>query len=237
MFTMINKLANSFFICVLCLLISCNSPAQDDYVAKREHMVRTQIAARGVKDPETLRAMKKVPRHIFVPSHMVRYAYDDTPLSIGMGQTISQPFMVAYMTEVIEPDADSRVLEIGTGSGYQAAILAEIVKDVYTIEIIPELSMTASRRFKELGYTNIHTRVGDGYNGWPEEAPFDAIIVTAAPENIPAPLTEQLKEGGKMIIPIGSPYEVQQLILGIKKKDELKTRYLFPVRFVPFTRD
>src|SRR5690606_3580213 len=165
----------------------------------------TQIEARGIKDEATLQAMRTVERHHFVPEAYRNNAYDDRPLPIGHGQTISQPYIVAYMTATIEPQPDFKVLEIGTGSGYQAAVLAEIVDEVYTIEIIPELGEAASQRFEALGYENVHTKIADGYYGWEEHAPFDAIIVTAAAEYIPPPLVQQLKEDGKMMIPVGSP--------------------------------
>jgi len=210
---------------------------QDTYRRLREEMVRYQIEARNVRHEATLEAMRTVPRHEFMPSQMQRFAYDDRPVSIGYGQTISQPYIVAFMTSVIDPDPDDRVLEIGTGSGYQAAVLAEIVQEVYTIEIIPELGERAEEKFKELGYQNIHTKIGDGYHGWPEKAPFDAIVVTAAPEEIPTPLIEQLKEGGKLVIPVGSKYSVQSLQLLTIKDGKTRIQNLFPVRFVPFTRD
>lgn len=219
------------------ILVFTSEITQDAYKGIREKMVRHQIEARNVRDWETLEAMRKVPRHEFVPSHMQAFAYEDRPLSIGNGQTISQPYIVAFMTSVIEPDRKDKVLEIGTGSGYQAAVLADIVNEVYTIEIIPELAERARNKFIELGYTNIHTRVGDGYHGWPEEAPFDAIIVTAAPDEIPQPLIEQLKEGGRLVIPVGPKYSVQSLQLVTLKNGEPKIQNLFPVRFVPFTRD
>ncbi len=210
---------------------------QDAYKGLRENMVKNQIEARNVYNAATLRAMRTVPRHEFVPSDMRAYAYEDRPLAIGNGQTISQPYIVAFMTSVIKPRPEYKVLEIGTGSGYQAAVLAEIVSEVYTIEIIPALAEEAEKKFKALNYQNIHTRVGDGYHGWPEEAPFDAIVVTAAPDKIPAPLIEQLKEGGKLVIPVGPKYSVQSLQLVTRKNGKTTTTNLFPVRFVPFTRD
>jgi protein-L-isoaspartate(D-aspartate) O-methyltransferase len=200
-------------------------------------MVEKQIRDRGISDPGTLRAMLKVPRHEFVPDYQQSSAYEDRPLSIGSNQTISQPYIVAYMTEAIDPKKSDKVLEIGTGSGYQGAVLAEIVDQVYTIEIIPDLAARAEKTFEKLGYENIHVRTGDGYAGWPEEAPFDAIIVTAAPEEVPPPLIEQLKEDGSMIIPVGPVHRVQYLKLLIKKNGKLKVKTLLPVRFVPFTRE
>jgi len=202
----------------------------------REDMVRTQITRRGVNDPQTLEAMRKVERHLFVPADQVRRAYDDGPLPIGYGQTISQPYIVAYMTQIINPKSHYKVLEIGAGSGYQAAVLAEIVDQVYTIEIVPELGKQAAERLKDLGYDNIEVIIADGYHGLEEHAPFDAIVVTAAAEHIPPPLIQQLKEGGKMIIPVGSPFIVQTLMLVQKKNGKISTSSLMPVRFVPFTR-
>lgn len=199
-------------------------------------MVRTQIAAREVTDPATLRAMRTVPRHRFVPESWLDAAYDDRPLPIGYGQTISQPYIVAYMTELVRPKRGQRVLEIGTGSGYQAAVLAEIVDSVFTIEIITELANEATARLKNLGYKNILVRNADGYYGWQEKGPFDAIVVTAAAEHIPPPLIDQLKDGGLMVIPVGTPFLVQMLTLVEKRGKEYTTRSLIPVRFVPLTR-
>ena len=225
---------NLFFILVS---VSVLTPLQDEALKKkRELLVDQTIAKRGVKDKAVLDAMKKVPRHLFVPEGSISRAYDDRPLGIGYGQTISQPYIVAYMTEVIRPKPDHKVLEVGTGSGYQAAVLAEIVKEVYTIEIIPELGNASTATLKKLGYNNVKVKVSDGYFGWPEQAPFDAIVVTAAAEFVPPPLIEQLKEGGKMIIPIGSPYMNQTLMLVEKKGKKITTKSLLPVVFVPFTR-
>ena len=207
------------------------------YEKMRLSMVEDQIERRGVNNENVLEAMREVPRHEFVPDHLKKYAYSDEPLPIGEDQTISQPYIVAYMTEFLQLGGGDKVLEIGTGSGYQAAVLAEIVSEVYTIEIIPALAEEAEKKFKALNYQNIHTRVGDGYHGWPEEAPFDAIVVTAAPDKIPAPLIEQLKEGGKLVIPVGPKYSVQSLQLVTRKNGKTTTTNLFPVRFVPFTRD
>jgi protein-L-isoaspartate(D-aspartate) O-methyltransferase len=222
----------------LSLLTSPVALAQDDiYKPRREKMVRQQIEARGIKDPEVIAAMKKVQRHLFVPRTNMIFAYNDYPMDIGYGQTISQPYIVAYMTELLKLKPNYKVLEVGTGSGYQAAVLAEIAEKVYTIEIIEELSKMACGKFKDMGYTNIVCKAGDGYNGWPEHAPYDAIIVTAAPEEIPAPLTRQLKEGGRMIIPVGPVSSIQKLILIEKKSGELINKELIPVRFVPLLRD
>lgn len=209
---------------------------QDDYKAKRKKMVETQLIRRGITDQSTLESMVKVPRHRFVPAKIVNYAYNDSPLQIGYGQTISQPYIVAFMTEILQLDKNSIVLEVGTGSGYQAAVLAEIVDSVYTIEIIKELGIAADKRLKNLGYKNITVKLADGYYGWRDHKPFDAIIVTAAAEYIPPPLIKQLKEGGKMIIPVGSPFLTQQLLLVEKKNGKTRTTNLMFVRFVPFTR-
>ena len=210
--------------------------SQISYEKSREEMVTRQIKNRGVSDSATLKALTKVKRHLFVPEDYRDKAYNDGPLPIGYGQTISQPYIVGFMTEVIEPKPYFKILEVGTGSGYQAAVLAEIVEKVFTIEIIKELGGTAAKRLKNLGYDNVKVKIDDGYYGWEEEGPFDAIIVTAASEFIPPPLIQQLKEGGKMIIPVGSPFFVQTLMLVEKKKGKTTTKSLFPVRFVPFTR-
>jgi protein-L-isoaspartate(D-aspartate) O-methyltransferase len=207
--------------------------ADDDRASRRAAMVATQIEARGVADPCVLKAMRDVPRERFVPAPLENDAYRDGPLSIGRGQTISQPYIVALMTALTEPSAEMRVLEIGTGSGYQAAVLAECVGDVYTIEIIPELGHQAAERLAELGYENIHARVGDGYDGWPEEQPFDAIVVTAAPPEIPQPLLDQLAVGGRMVIPVGRGS--QDLVVVTRTADGYVDRVETPVRFVPMT--
>lgn len=209
---------------------------EDAFRKDREEMVVQTIEKRGVKDQAVLKSMKTVKRHLFVPENNVANAYDDRPLPIGYGQTISQPFIVAYMTEVINPKPEYKVLEIGTGSGYQAAVLAEIVKEVYTIEIIPELGNAAAARLKKLGYANVNVNVTDGYFGWAEHGPYDAIVVTAAAEFVPPPLIEQLKDGGKIVIPVGSPFMNQMLMLIEKKGKKITTKSLMPVIFVPFTR-
>ena len=199
-------------------------------------MVKQQIERRGVQDAEVLRAMQAVKRHEFVPADQVENAYEDRPLPIGYGQTISQPYIVAYMTEVIKPNSNFKVLEIGSGSGYQAAVLAAIVKEVYTIEIIPELSNSATAHLKKANCRNVQIKSSDGYYGWKEHAPYDAIIVTAAAEYIPPPLIAQLKDGGKMVIPVGSSFMTQMLMLVEKQKEKTTTKSLLPVAFVPFTR-
>ncbi|TVR72148.1 MAG: protein-L-isoaspartate(D-aspartate) O-methyltransferase [Marinilabiliales bacterium] len=222
------------FIAII-ILIPSLVKAQD-FDRLRENMVRRQIANRGIDHEPTLEAMRNVERHLFVPRAQQRRAYDDGPMPIGYGQTISQPYIVAYMTQLVNPGPDDRVLEIGAGSGYQAAVLAEIVEKVYTIEIIPELGNQASKVLKDLGYENVEVITGDGYFGHEEMAPFDAIVVTAAAEYIPPPLIAQLKDGGKMVIPVGSPFLVQTLMLVEKEGDRITTTNLMPVRFVPFTR-
>jgi protein-L-isoaspartate(D-aspartate) O-methyltransferase len=189
-----------------------------------------------VSDPRTLRAMSTVPREKFVPKELRNRAYDDRPLPIGYGQTISQPFMVASMTERVQPKPNHRVLEIGTGSGYQAAVLAELVAEVYTIEIIRPLAQRAEALLRELGYKNVHVKAGDGYKGWPEHAPFDAIIVTAAPDHVPKPLVEQLKEGGRMVIPVGKT-GAQSLYVLEKRGGQVKQTNVSAVKFVPFLRE
>ena len=210
---------------------------KEAYEKRRYDMVAMQLAARGIKDEAVLRAMRRVPRHLFVPEGSKGTAYGDFPLSIGYGQTISQPYIVAFMTELLQPGKDHIALEVGTGSGYQAAVLGEIVQEVFTIEIIPPLGRAAERRLKELGYENITVRVADGYYGWEEHAPFDCIVVTAASDHIPPPLVQQLKKGGKMAIPVGQPFSVQNLMAIEKSVDgEIKTRNVLPVRFVPFRR-
>lgn len=212
------------------------SSSDDPYKMKREEMVKTQIIERGISDKSTLAAMRKVPRHEFVPEYLKDDAYSDGPLPIGYGQTISQPYIVAYMTEIVKPKKGNKILEIGTGSGYQAAVLAEIIDSVFTIEIITELGKSATSRIQRLGYKNIQVKIADGYYGWKEHALFDAIIVTAAAEHIPPPLIQQLRDGGRMIIPVGTPYMVQHLILVEKKSGKTTTRSVMPVRFVPLTR-
>lgn len=204
---------------------------EDPWLEYRIRMVETQIIARGIKDERIATAMKKVPRHLFVPADMIDYAYNDEPVPIGEGQTISQPYIVAYMTEALNLKREDKVLEVGTGSGYQTAILAEIVNEVYTVEIIATLSLRAQELLAKLGYQNINFKIGDGSFGWEENSPYDAIIVTAAPARIPRPLEEQLKLDGRMVIPVGSAF--QELFLVTKGKTGLKRKKLLPVRFVP----
>ncbi|QDV54039.1 protein-L-isoaspartate(D-aspartate) O-methyltransferase [Gimesia fumaroli] len=200
----------------------------------RHEMVTRYIEGEGIKNPRVLSSMKQVPRHEFVSSNMKNLAYQDLALPIGYKQTISPPYVVAYMTETIDPQPDDKVLEIGTGSGYQAAILSGLVKDVYTIEIVEGLGKKAAVRLKRLKYDNVHTRIGDGYLGWPEEAPFDKIIVTCSPEKVPKPLIDQLKEGGMLLIPLGERYQ-QVFHLFQKEQGELKHKRLIPTLFVPMT--
>src|SRR5262245_21818646 len=211
-------------------------PPAVDFAAQRQRMVEQQLNPRGIKDERVLAAMAKVPRGEFLPAVERRSAYEDGPLPIGYDQTISQPYIVAFMTEQLRPKPSDRVLEIGTGSGYQAAILAELVADVYTIEIVEPLATTAEATLQRLGYKNVHIKVGDGYNGWPEEMPFDAIIVTCAPEKVPQPLVDQLKNGGRMVIPVGERF-AQQLYLLEKKNGQMKESVILPVRFVPMLRE
>jgi protein-L-isoaspartate(D-aspartate) O-methyltransferase len=206
-----------------------------DFAPERERMVKEQIGTRGVTDERVLNAMRTVPRHEFVPERLRPQAYDDQPLPIGHAQTISQPYVVALMTEQLKPEAAHRVLEIGTGSGYQAAILAGIVSELYTIDIVEPLARSAEATLRRLGYKNVHVKAGDGYKGWPEHAPFDSIIVTCAPDHVPQPLIDQLKEGGRMVIPVGAHY-AQELYVIRKQNGRLSQTALIDVRFVPMTR-
>jgi protein-L-isoaspartate(D-aspartate) O-methyltransferase len=205
-----------------------------DFAAQRERMVKEQLVMRGINGERVLAAVRKVPREEFVPEQFRAASYADQPLPIGYDQTISQPFIVAFMTEELRPQPQDRVLEIGTGSGYQAAILAELVAEVYSIEIIEPLAKTAEATLQRLGYQNVHVKVGDGYKGWSENAPFDAVIVTCAPDHIPQPLVDQLKDHGRMIIPVG-PTGDQELYLLEKENGQLRQRSVTPVRFVPMT--
>ncbi len=199
-------------------------------------MVEQQLKPRGIEDERVLAAMAKVPREEFIPLNVRSAAYEDGPLPIGYDQTISQPYIVAFMTEQLRSKPTDRVLEIGSGSGYQAAILAALTAEVYTVELVEPLAKTAEANLQRLGYNNVHVRLGDGYKGWPEEAPFDAIIVTCAPAKVPQPLIDQLKEGGRMVIPVGEQY-AQQLYLLEKNNGQLKESATLPVRFVPMLRE
>jgi len=217
-----------------CLGAGC-AHGNEDFDTMRDEMVEKQLKAAGrdITNERVLKAMREVPRHVFVPQEYQRQAYQDSPLPIGHGQTISQPYIVAFMTQLLDPKPGDRVLEIGTGSGYQAAILSPLVKEVYTIEIIEELAETAKKALETHDFDNVHVRAGDGYKGWPEKAPFDSIIVTAAPDDIPQPLIDQLKEGGRMIIPVG--VGVQELVLLTKEDGKIEKQAVLPVRFVPMT--
>ncbi len=223
---------------VFAFLSVCVASAQEEslFSKQREAMISEQLTSPGrdIRNARVLEAMRKVPRHLLVPEDVRHLAYGDHPVPIGFGQTISQPFIVAFMTEKLAPKPGERILEIGTGSGYQAAVLGELVDQVYTIEIVDALAERAKKDLQLLGYENIHVRSGDGYLGWPEAAPFDAIIVTCAPENVPRPLVDQLKEGGRMIIPVGGKSH-QELHLLIKREGEVENRAVLPVRFVPMT--
>jgi protein-L-isoaspartate(D-aspartate) O-methyltransferase len=208
-------------------------PESDETILLRERMVREQIETRGIRSRPVLEALRKVPRHLFVPPQVRHLAYEDGPLPIGHNQTISQPYIVALMTEALDLRGGERVLEVGTGSGYQAAVLAEVAAQVYSIEIVEPLGNEAAARLRGLGYDNVHVRIGDGYQGWPEHSPFDAIIVTAAPDHVPEPLVAQLKVGGRLIIPVGRGE--QDLWLVRRTEEGSKRRRLTPVRFVPMT--
>jgi protein-L-isoaspartate(D-aspartate) O-methyltransferase len=203
-----------------------------DFAGQRQHMVQRQLMTRGINDARVLAAMAKVPREEFIPADQRSDAYSDGPLPIGYGQTISQPYIVAFMTQQLQLKPSDRVLEIGTGSGYQAAILAELASEVYSIEIVAPLAKNAEITLQRLGYKNVHAKIGDGYKGWPEAAPFDAIIVTCAPDNVPQPLVAQLKDDGRMVIPVGERF-TQELYLLEKKNGQLKQSATLPVRFVP----
>ncbi len=210
-----------------------SNEASDEYAAERQDMVDLQIRRRGIHDERVLGAMSRVPRHAFVPASWRSAAYDDRPLPIGHDQTISQPYIVGFMTEALELDGTEKLLEIGTGSGYQAAVLAEVAREVFTIEIVEPLARRSTAVLAELGYDNVHVRCGDGYRGWPEEAPFDAIMVTAAPDHVPQPLLDQLAVGGRLILPVGS--WDQNLVLFERTETGLERREVLPVVFVPMT--
>ena len=225
------------FMLIICIFsLTGTLVGQNDFDVKRQKMVKEQLKNRDIKNKPTLVAMNKVLRHEFVPENLRSMAYDDRPLPIGEGQTISQPYMVAFMTQDLQLKPHHRVLEIGTGSGYQAAVLAEMVDSVFTIEIVEELGIIARDRLKHLGYNNVEVKIGDGYHGWEEKSPFDAIIVTAGATKIPQPLLDQLAEGGRMSIPIGPTNQVRVLMLATKKNGKIKKTKRMYVRFVPFTR-
>jgi protein-L-isoaspartate(D-aspartate) O-methyltransferase len=211
-----------------------SEPSADATAAPRRRMVEAQLRARGIVHEATLAAMARVPRHRFVPASLASSAYDDTPLPIGEGQTISQPYIVAYMTEALAPAATDRVLEIGTGSGYQAAVLAEVAAEVYTIELLPTLASGARQVLADLGYTNVRTRTGDGYEGWPDAAPFDKIVVTAAPLEIPQTLLDQLSVGGILVAPVGRGWQTMTIVR--KTAEGIALRETIPVRFVPMVK-
>lgn len=242
---MVFPFSTARFLVLLLTVMAAVGAHSDDYAAARDALIdeirreRRQLAGElggEAFDPRVLEAMSRVPRHEFVKEALKSAAYQNRPLPIGSGQTISQPFIVALMTDLLQLKNDHRVLEIGTGSGYQAAILAELTPHVYTIEIIPALARESAERLKRLGYSRVATRLADGYDGWPEHAPFDAIIVTAAPTRIPPPLLDQLKPGGRLVIPVGSPFLTQYLLLITKHPDgRLSTREILPVAFVPLT--
>jgi len=226
-------------VTAMILLAYFEAPGQTaaEYKTQRYNMVSNQLAGRGISDTKVLEAFRNVPRHEFVPHEYRRYAYADQPLPIGEGQTISQPYIVAYMTEILNIKPGDKVLEIGTGSGYQAAILAEVEAEVFTIEVIEPLATRAKEVLNNLGYKNIHLKTGDGYQGWEENAPYDAILVTCSPSKIPEPLKQQLAEGGRMIIPVGRQHDIQFLYLLEKHNGKIRQRNVLPVRFVPMIDD
>lgn len=238
---------NIIWLVILCCWFYTSSLLADEYSEARRQLVQeieadVRMTSRYLDkqslDPRIMKAMSKVLRHEFVPAAEQRFAYLNRPLPIGYGQTISQPYIVAIMTDLLKPASDNKVLEIGTGSGYQAAILAELVKQVYSIEIIKPLGEQAASRLSRMGYNNVKTKIGDGYYGWEANAPFDAIVVTAVASHIPPPLIKQLKVGGRMVIPVGSVFLTQQLLLVTKEEgDKITTRQILPVRFVPLTGD
>jgi protein-L-isoaspartate(D-aspartate) O-methyltransferase len=237
---MIRQLLFIAFICLI-LLLACSSrqknipsshePQELWWKQKASQMVESQIISRGVADRRVIEVMKTTPRHLFVPEDMIEYAYNDGPLPIGWNQTISQPYIVALMTELLNLKGDEKVLEIGTGSGYQAAVLSQLADSCYSIEVVKELAELSSDRLRDLGYNNVVVKWGDGYRGWPGHAPFDAIIITAAPEEVPEELIDQLKTGGKMVVPVGTLY--QNLLLIIKTNKGFAKQNIIPVRFVP----
>jgi protein-L-isoaspartate(D-aspartate) O-methyltransferase len=229
-----NRILSLLLILAVAMACMAAAPQEDELAVARQRMVAEQIRVRGVTDPAVLAAVEAVPRHLFVPEGERRNAYEDRPLPIGSGQTISQPYIVALMTSLLGIRPGDRILEVGTGSGYQAAVLSRLAGEVYSVEILKPLGERARRTLAELGYDNVHLRIGDGYEGWPSAAPFDGIIVTAAPPSIPQPLLRQLKVGGKLVIPVGKTY--QDLIVMTKRKDGGFDRdNVLPVRFVPMT--
>jgi protein-L-isoaspartate(D-aspartate) O-methyltransferase len=231
---MMRRFGHWLVITVIVATACHKQPASSsEFAAERQNMVEQQLKPRGIRDERVIAAMAKVPREEFVAENVRGRSYADSALPIGHDQTISQPYIVAFMTEQLRPKPTDRVLEVGTGSGYQAAVLAELVKDVYTIDIVEPLAKEASARLARLGYNNVHVKVGDGYQGWSEVAPFDAIIVTCAPDKVPQPLIQQLKDGGRMIVPVGTTMMDQQLYLLEKKNGELAQTAILPVRFVP----
>jgi protein-L-isoaspartate(D-aspartate) O-methyltransferase len=230
-----NALALPFLAAALvagCTMNASEAQTEEEYAKARARMVHEQLAPRGVRDERVLAAMGKVPRHELVPAERREYAYEDRPLPIGYGQTISQPYVVAAMSEAVLLTKGEKVLEVGTGSGYQAAVLAEIGAEVYTIELEEALAKRAAADLARLGYRNVHVRHGDGYRGWPEEAPFDAIVVTAAPDHVPQPLIDQLAPGGHLVIPVGKMFQ-ELVLLSRDEKGEIQRKSLFGVRFVP----
>ena len=232
-YEIISKTITLVFILFFISLNEKSTLMAQDYKKLRDVMVETQLKNRHIRSKVVLDAMRTIPRHLFVPTDMQNFAYQDNPLPIGLDQTISQPYIVAFMTEQLNPVPGMKILEIGTGSGYQAAVLAHIGCEVYTIELLDELAERAIKILSELKFSNVHVRSGNGYAGWTEHAPFDAIIVTAAPEKIPEALIEQLKDGGQMIIPVGPVHEVQSLKLITKKGEKITEKELLPVMFVP----
>ena len=227
----LHRRAATALLAILGCAMNASDRPQDAQLEARERMVREQIEARGVRDPRVLAAMREIPRHEFVPEAQRASAYEDRPLPIGAGQTISQPYIVAVMSELLELDGSEKVLEIGTGSGYQAAVLGRLAREVYSIEIVPELAHRAQAELARQGYANVQVRQGDGYRGWPEHAPFDAVLVTAAPDHLPQPLVEQLAQGGRMVVPVG--HGAQELVRITRDERGVHEERLIGVRFVP----
>lgn len=232
-----NEMISAIVISVLFSFCSMLIEQSASFSEKRKEMVKTQLKARGISSEKVLNAFLTVPRHSFVPDEYLRFSYSDQPLPIGEGQTISQPYIVAFMTEVLGIKPGDKILEIGTGSGYQAAILSEMGAEVFSVELIKSLAENAKRKLTDLGYSAIHLKTGDGYLGWPEYAPFDGIVVTCSPTEIPEPLKQQLDEGGRMIIPVGEQFHVQYLCLLEKKNGKILQKNILPVRFVPMVNE